>query len=69
MKKKAWVARDFNGALFLFKEKPYKSFDGSEVWMTKGELFLLDSREFPTVSSEDKEPTEVEINIKIVKKG
>ena len=63
----AWVARDKDGTLCFYEQKPIK---GENVWdyvdgglSTVGrDEFLF---EFPNVKWEDEEPTEVELTIKI----
>lgn len=60
-----YVARDENGDLYLFQEKPVKY---SVSWQPSDSLFdwiKLDTSLFPEVNWEDEEPTEVEL----VKKG
>lgn len=58
-----WVARDENGDLCVFKDKPVR---GSGVWKLNGcgEYAYLDEAMFPEVTWEDSEPSEVEITIK-----
>lgn len=58
-----WLARDENGDLFIYEEKPKKDIF---VWKSSdnSEVFLLDERLFPEVKWEDEEPTEVELIIK-----
>ena len=63
----AWVARDKDGILCFYEQKPIK---GEDIWIyidgglsTVGrDSFLF---EFPQVKWEDEEPTEVELTIKI----
>lgn len=47
-----WVAREKNGALFLFCEKPKKS-----------KSYWINSNTFPSVKWEDNEPTRVIIRL------
>ena len=63
----AWVARDYDGSLFLYivDVKPRKS---QSKWMPDGSSDLIElielSRElFPEVKWEDEEPTKVKIII------
>lgn len=58
-----WVARDKDGYLFLYGEKPKKEFSS---WVSPEcfNLFILDVDLFPEVKWEDEEPTEVELIIK-----
>lgn len=59
-----YVARDKDGVLFVFLEKPVKS-DIWEIWRSCSDYphdyFKLDSSLFPEVKWEDEEPTEVEL--------
>ena len=51
-----WIARDEDGELYLFKEKPYKSLG---VWETKSVRttdFLCYNYLFQSITSEDEEP-------------
>lgn len=59
---KAWVARDENGSLYMFPEKPKKK---SVFWHAPkvGYTKLNDSL-FPEVQWSDEEPTEIELSIK-----
>lgn len=57
-----WVARDKDGCLSLYSEKPSK---GNREW---GSTYMervrpLDSSLFPSVKWEDKEPTRVIIRL------
>ena len=55
-KKYKWIARDEDGELYLFKEKPYKSLG---VWETKSARtteFLCYNYLFQSITSEDEEP-------------
>lgn len=59
---RAWVAREKNGALFLFCEKPKKS----KSYWTNSNTFnslVLPKEAFPNVKWEDNEPTRVCIRI------
>lgn len=58
-----YVARDKDGDLLLFTERPVKAADG-EYWLPTKHCFdwiRLDSELFPEVKWEDEEPTEVEL--------
>lgn len=59
-----WIARDKDGELYLFKEKPHKSKLSNTVWVQSTDFFSIDSSLFPNVRWEDNEPTEVELVIK-----
>lgn len=63
-----YVARDKNGALYLFTGKPYKD---NGIWNVNykdlygdNPYYQLDSNLFPEIKWEDTEPTEVELTIK-----
>ena len=56
-----WLARDKNGALYLYKVKPIK--DNSE-WYSYGIHIALASASFPEIKWSDDEPTKVSITIK-----
>lgn len=54
-----WVARDKNGRLFMYKNKPSKD---DEQWCSSVyDLFPIDDTLFPEIKWEDPEPTEVQI--------
>ncbi len=59
---RAWVAREKNGALFLFCEKPKKS---KSYWINSNTFnsLVLPKEAFPNVKWEDNEPTSVYIRI------
>lgn len=59
-----WVARDKNGVVCIYEHKPEKGFD---FWGSREPPIFAAVREniFPNVKWEDKEPTEVELTIKI----
>lgn len=60
-----WVARDYDGRLFMYKNKPYK---GHKIW--QGDEYVdLDKTALPEVKWTDKEPTEVEVIIKVKEKS
>ena len=61
----AWVARDKQTGLWLSLSKPFKH---QNQWLTKEigkPSFRLNDSDFPNVKWEDKEPTKVEITIKV----
>lgn len=65
----AWAARDKSGILFIYTRKPIKG-KSCEAWYLKGDEIggvgiEMDMKKFPEVKWEDKEPTEVELTIKI----
>lgn len=59
---RAWVAREKNGALFLFCEKPKKR---KSYWINLNTFnsLVLPKEAFPNVKWEDNEPTGVYIRI------
>ena len=60
----AWVARDEDGELYLYKDKPLR---GSEQWhenpVSITGLIELRKESFPEVKWSDDEPTRVKITI------
>ena len=64
----AWLARDERGDLYLYNEEPHKDNKYPE-WLigfdNEGKYIEIDTELFPQVKWEDKEPTEVELTIKI----
>lgn len=58
-KYKLWVARDNNGELYLYNEKP-ECYNDSKVWFACGICAQLDNNLFPDLTWED-EPLEVEL--------
>lgn len=64
---KAWFARDKDGYLWAYSKKPYKLND--EWCVTRGEVHIIRHYKFPQVKWTDKEPTEVEITIKVKEKS
>ena len=62
----AWVARDEDGIIALFTNKPVKK---QHWWIHPrfglGNVNKIPEKSFPQVKWEDKEPTEVELTIKI----
>ena len=64
---RAFIARDLDGALYLYTSNP--PIKAEEEWVPSSKLDSLSSlnwKLFPEVNWEDKEPTE--INIEIVNK-
>lgn len=65
-----WIARDKNGTLFLYiGSQPYKD-NKNKVWLiqdsdTKVYVRAISNDNYPYVKWEDKEPTKVELTIKI----
>ena len=57
---KGFVARDKDGRLFLYNEKPIKY---NSIWI--GDGFSLQIDLLPQIKWEDKKPTPVEITIKL----
>lgn len=60
-----WIARDDDGTLYLFKNKPVK---GISVWRDEtnndyNDYFEIDRNSFPEIQWEDSEPTSVTITI------
>ena len=68
----AWVARDKDGKLLGFKDKTIIT-KGYESWLSAENviehpdnlLFVLHHSFYPQIKWEDKEPTKVELTIKI----
>lgn len=56
-----WIVRAKNGELFLFNRKHQYIWDFK---LHPNEFLPLDKNLFPNITSEDKEPTEIEIVIK-----
>ena len=57
----SWAARDMDGKLFLYRDKPIKD---KFVWYSPGFSFVLASASFPEIKWSDDEPTKVSITIK-----
>ena len=60
-----WIARDDDGTLYLFKNKPVK---GISTWHDEANndynnYFEIDRNSFPEIQWEDNEPTLVTITI------
>lgn len=56
-----WAARDQNGNLTLFSQKPSR-FSTQPIWISMGEEMYLDSKLFPNLKWED-EPISVELKL------
>lgn len=58
---KLWVARDKNGELYIYNEKPEcYCYNDSKVWFAGGICAKLDNNLFPDLTWKD-EPIEVEL--------
>lgn len=57
---KCFIARDRDGKLYVYREKPVRY---NNVWVGEGCFLQIDL--LPQVKWEDKEPTPVEITIKL----
>lgn len=59
-----WLARDTDGNIYLYKNKPRK---GQSMWIVQGDhigFFLrLDDESFPKIQWSDEEPTKVKLVI------
>lgn len=51
-----WIARDADGSLWIFEEKPYKD---KHVWYNDSTNYRINERLFPKVKWEDEEPREL----------
>ena len=58
----SWAARDMDGKLFLYRDKPIKD---KFVWYSPGFSLVLASASFPEIKWSDEEPTRVLITIKM----
>ena len=56
----SWAARDMDGKLFLYRDKPIKD---KFVWYSPGFSLVLASASFPEIKWSDDEPTRVSITI------
>ncbi len=55
------VARDKDGSLWLYEEKPYRNLE-LEVWTNKdGYVLRIDPEDLSEIEWEDDEPTEVKL--------
>ena len=58
----AWVARDYDGSLYMYSDKPKKM---SDFWHAAGVGYMkLDDSLFPEVQWSDEEPKEIKLSIK-----
>ena len=58
---KAWVARDDDGSLYMYSDKPKKLID---FWHAAGVGYMkLDDSLFPQVQWSDKKPKEIKLSI------
>ena len=57
----SWAARDMDGKIFLYRDKPIKD---KFVWYSPGFSLVLASASFPEIKWSDDEPTRVSITIK-----
>ena len=57
----AWVARDKDGKIYLYRYKPIKD---KFVWYSPGFSLALGRTPFPEIKWSDDEPTRVSITIK-----
>ena len=55
-----WAARDNNGKLYLYRDRPIKD---KFIWYSPGFSLVLASASFPEVQWSDDEPTRVSITI------
>lgn len=58
---KAWVARDYDGSLYMYSAKPEKM---SDNWYAQKGYIILDDSLFPGVQWSDEEPKEIRLSIK-----
>ena len=57
----AWVARDYDGSLYMYSDKPKKM---SDFWHAQGVGYMkLHDSLFPEVQWSDEEPTKVKLII------
>lgn len=56
-----WAARDENGTLYLYRDRPIKD---KFIWYSPGFSLVLASASFPEVKWSEEEPTRVTIMIK-----
>ena len=56
----SWAARDMDGKLFLYRDKPIKD---KFVWYSPGFSLVLASASFPEIKWSDEERTKVKITI------
>lgn len=51
-----WIARDENGSLWLFEEKPYKD---KHIWYNEATNYRISEKLFQAVKWSDEEPREL----------
>ena len=56
----SWAARDMDGKIFLYRDKPIKD---KFIWYSPGFSLVLASASFPEIKWSDDEPTKVKITI------
>ena len=54
-----WIARDINGSLYIYTDKPKKHPEEGYWSLSKGDCCDIPSEFWPEVSWEDKEPREL----------
>ena len=57
-----WIARDKEGMLALFEDKPTYSHKNGDIWLTADFPFYIDKNNFPEVTFENS-PMEVELKL------
>ena len=58
----AWVARDYDGSLYIYTAKPEKK---SDFWHAPGAGYMkLDDSLFPELQWSDEEPKEIRLSIR-----
>ena len=59
---KSWVARDYDGSLYMYTAKPEKK---SDFWHAQGVGYMkLDDSLFPELQFSDEEPKEIKLSMK-----
>ena len=59
---KLWIARDMDGALTLFEDKPYKNQIMPGLFESYSNEYLIDSELFPEITFENS-PQQVELKL------
>jgi hypothetical protein len=59
---KLWIARNINGKLVLFEEKPYVVDGDWGTWRTYGNYMVIDKNMFPEVTFKNS-PQKVELKL------
>ena len=62
MEKEMWLARDEDGELSMYENKPFKD-KRAKQWALGGDWVFLPENWFPEVKWSDKEPTKVKLVI------